>query len=127
MTNPTPRELVEPAFERQPGESDRAFGAFRAFRDLGSARSVSKAYRQQTGNEPATGQAPGHWNEWSRRFRWHERATRWDCYVDAEARAAQVQAVRDANARHILFGRGLQTKAIQALAQLNPGDLSASD
>jgi hypothetical protein len=93
-------------WERQPGESARAFSAFTAYRDAGPGRSLAKAYdlhRQRTSPGSATrrsAQAPGHWHGWSRQFDWRSRAEAWDAHLDREARDGQVRARRELQASH---------------------------
>jgi hypothetical protein len=84
-------------WERQPGESDRAFAAFAAYRDLGARRSLNEVCRQlyptQTGRKRA---ATGRVQHWSRAHRWVERARAWDAEQDCLSRqeAAVEEAVR---------------------------------
>ncbi|MEW4569278.1 hypothetical protein AB1L88_15545 [Tautonia sp. JC769] len=65
---------------RQDGESERAFAAFLAYRDLGAERTVCDAYRQSAG-KPEAKQAPGTWNKWAKDRRWKERALAWDRHL----------------------------------------------
>lgn len=68
-------------WERLPGETPEAYGAFCVYRDLGPERGLDKAYRASKGRE--TGGAPGRWNEWSRRWTWLARAEAYDDHLDA--------------------------------------------
>jgi hypothetical protein len=113
-------------YERQPGESAKAYAAFTAFRDLGPGRSVLKAYRQETGKEPAR-QPSGTWIGWAARWHWHDRAEAWDAELDRQNRAAQEEARRQMGERHAKEAMGLQKKALERLEQLCPAELSAGD
>lgn len=74
-------------YEQQPRESSPAFRAFAIYRDLGAARSLAAAYASYSGAKP--GIAPGHWNAWSGKHRWVERAAAYDAHLDAELRRAR--------------------------------------
>ena len=64
------------------GESERAFGAFRAYMSLPSRdRTVLRAYRQHVGN-PGAVKASDTWSRWSRLFAWSERARARDAHLD---------------------------------------------
>jgi hypothetical protein len=70
-------------WDRQPGESDKQYGHFLAYRDLGPARTVGRAYRRATNQGEFTrGQgakrAPGFFRRLAQRWRWQERAGAWD-------------------------------------------------
>ncbi|MEJ7873282.1 MAG: hypothetical protein WKF67_13570 [Rubrobacteraceae bacterium] len=71
------------AFERQQGESDRAFQAYKTFRDLGPGRTLAAAADLYYGRYPSgTKQAPGQIKKWSSQFDWPDRARQRDDYVD---------------------------------------------
>lgn len=81
-------------WDQQTGESGEAFAAFKAFRDLGPARTLAEAYRSsRPGKGPQQAHAgptkkpgtPGTWKTWAIKYRWKERAAAFD------ARGAQVQ------------------------------------
>src|SRR5262245_24323516 len=80
-------------WEQPPGESARAFGAFRAYRALGPRRSLRAAAAAFYGREAAA--LERQLDKWSRAFGWVARAAAWDRHLDAEARQAQEQARRD--------------------------------
>jgi len=86
------RELVEPEWEHQPGEGVVAYASFRAFRDLGPSRTLTRAadmLTNQWADIPArTGRVKTQKSYASRVFhlsarnRWVERAAAYDAYVD---------------------------------------------
>lgn len=93
--------MAEQLWERQDGESSRAYQAFVVYRDLGPERSIDKAIA-------AAGKARGnrgHWQRWSSAFRWVDRAAAWDDEQDRIKRAAQAQAVVEMAERHALIAR----------------------
>ncbi len=70
--------------ERQPGEKSQAWAAFVVYRDFGSERSITKAWRKA--NNKSEGQS-GRWEEWARKFKWVERAAAYDKHLDDIERA----------------------------------------
>lgn len=89
-------------WERQPGETSRAYAAFCSYRDLGPRRSLAAAYRAR---KPGSldERAPGHWCEWSTRFRWVERAAAYDAFLDEQRREQKERALRELEERRFLF------------------------
>jgi hypothetical protein len=118
-------ELSSPPWERQPGESSRAFGAFCVYRDLGPRRSLRAAAEKyyQRSSLAVLRQC----NTWSSAFRWVERASAWDRHLDAEARRAQEEARRDMAERQAREARALQAKAVERLKVLRPEELGPAD
>jgi hypothetical protein len=79
----TPAQDIDP-WDMQPGETDKSFAAFVAYRDLGPGRSVAKAL-------PILGKKPNYTSTaqaWSRKFGWVMRADCWDAHQDRSNRAA---------------------------------------
>jgi hypothetical protein len=84
-------------WERQPGDTDRSYAAFCAYRDMGPARSLDKLgdrWRSRTkgGNTGAT----THLEVWSRDGRWVARARAWDNFKAEEARRVELEAAQAA-------------------------------
>lgn len=66
------------AWDRRPQETDPAWDAFAAYRDMGRDRSIASAVKKsgkRTGNERQ-------WEAWSSRHDWRSRATAWDMHLD---------------------------------------------
>ena len=81
-------------WERQPGESDRAWAAFQAYRDMGAGnRSFNKTYQKRY-SKPSHAEAPQFFRNWAREHRWFERATAWDRHLDDVNRQAQEDEAR---------------------------------
>jgi hypothetical protein len=112
-------------WEQQAGESARAFGAFAAYRDLGSRRSLRAAAERFYGQASAARERQ--LDKWSRTFRWVERANAWDQHLDAEARRVQEEARREMVERHVKEARALQAKAVERLRSLRPEELGPAD
>jgi hypothetical protein len=76
-------------WERQEGESAKAYKAFATYRDLGPKRSLNAAYTKSRGVKGASKErrATGTWHRWAIEHHWVARATAYDDHVDAKARA----------------------------------------
>ena len=110
---------MEP-YERQPGETAKAFRAFTIYRDMGpgrSIRNVLKAVDKPDSYRPVL-------ERWSSQNRWVDRAAAWDDYLDQQARQAQVDALKEMYERHIQAAVAMQAKALKRLRGLSPDELS---
>lgn len=98
-------------WQRQPGESSKAYLSFVLFRDLGpSARSITQV-ATQTGKNRTVPQ------RWATQFRWLERAQLWDDaqrkQTDVVRRDEQDQAIR----RHAQASNALMLQAMRVLQE----------
>lgn len=99
MTTPAGRanalDLIQPRhpWERQPGESAKAFRALAIYRDLGDTRSLRRAAE-------ALQQHPATLREWSRRHNWQLRIQAWDTEQDRIRQAAALEAVQAMARKH---------------------------
>lgn len=105
-TNPTP-------WERRDGESDQAWAAFVAFRNLGpNTRTLSLAAAE-------VGKSRSTLSEFSRKNDWRKRATAWDMHCDEQERGRD--ATEHANNRRLMLqehaglGRRLRKLTVEAL------------
>ena len=81
-------------WERQQGETSKAFGAFTAYRDMpASERSLSKVAQMLSISR-------GTLLRWSARFSWVSRVEAWDDEQDRHKRAAQTKAIESMAERH---------------------------
>lgn len=71
-------------FERQPGESSKAFEAWKCYRDLGADRSLAKAAETYYGTSKNLAQV----GVWSSRFDWVQRARAHDDWMELTRRQA---------------------------------------
>lgn len=65
-------------WDRQPGETSKAFAAFRRYLELGPERTIPDAAGR-------AGRKPGQYKCWSPRWDWVERAAQYDAYQAREA------------------------------------------
>jgi len=73
-------------WERMPGETDRAWAAFMAYRDAGPLRRKVDVARALKGDSTLT-RAPTSWGTWSKKYDWPGRLEAYDAFL--------VQAARD--------------------------------
>ncbi len=132
---PVPSEAAQP-WERLPGEPDKAWLAFRIFRDIGPKRSYDETARRYYAPNEAAGEAHSGRKKsragssikrWAHEWRWNERASAFDAHLDREAVAAQEEERRDMARRHVKQAKALQFKAIERLANMDPGELGPQD
>jgi hypothetical protein len=65
-------------WERLPSDTDKSFEAFCIYRDMGTTRSLEKAWRKyKEGAETV----PGYFKDWSREHNWVERVNAYDDYL----------------------------------------------
>jgi hypothetical protein len=104
------------AWDRRDGETPRAYAAFRVFRDLGPTRTVDRVYEH--------GKSAYRWcTQWD----WHARATAWDDAQHMIEDAERLEAIRTMHRTHRVAARAAMTLALQALRQLQPEIMTASE
>lgn len=98
-------ELIEPVWEKQPGESPVSYSAFRAYRDLGEGRTIDKAvdilidhWPDIPGRDARTELSkPSYLNRakhWSSERRWVERAAAYDAHLDGMLNEARESGMK---------------------------------
>lgn len=104
---PTPKQPIDAPpgapWNQQRGESDRAYAAFRAYRDLGPGKRSLDAVASQLGR--ARG---GSVRDWTTRWAWVERARAWDAKLETEREEAAILAVQEDAERIVGAARGFQ-------------------
>jgi hypothetical protein len=109
----------EPGYARRPGESARAFASFTAYRDLPAGiRSVVKAAE-------VLGKSVNTLHRWSRDHDWVLRAAAWDSEQDKVARQARLDAIREANERHVRTAQAM-LREVEAAIPLSASALCKS-
>lgn len=122
MAKNKPKQLnkVQP-WDRQPGETDKAWQAFVPYRDLPSGkRSIKVAC-------DAIGGTAGKYRQmelWSSKNQWVARVAAWDAHLDATSIQPLMAKQRAEMAeRQIKLGREMQDKAREGLGLVKPKDL----
>ena len=98
------------AWERQLREGPKAFHAFCHHRDLGTGRSVVKAWREHQTQclhaEPAPRRrSPKRWEVWCTTWAWRQRAEAWDADVERQVRIKCAKELVDAKTLHLRIVR----------------------
>ena len=83
------------SWERLPGESAAAFGAFCSFRDYGAERNIRKAVDSTEKDESVRVKRYRVWRNWCSQFRWRERAADYDNYTE-KLKAAEIRKTIEA-------------------------------
>lgn len=116
----------EPApWERQRGESAKAFAAFAHYRDMGPGRSLRGLHGILNRNNIATNLRQ--LATWSSRWHWVERTKAWDAELDWKARETQLAEIQKMRERHTREAMALQEKALARLRNMDASELSAND
>ena len=107
-------------WERQKGESDKAYEAFVTYRDMGTDRSIRAVARKLGKSRTQSG-------KWSSGWEWTERVRAYDNELEKEARAQAVKDRKDMTSRHIKIAMQLQKKALEALTSLEVEAMTPKD
>lgn len=111
-------------YDRQAGESDKAFEAFATYRDMGVNRSLETVAQKLNKSFTLMGR-------WSRQWNWVKRVGAYDDYIDAQARkkfeADAIKRKADMLRRHALTGKILQQKGVDYLTDAKKGIEKSSD
>lgn len=103
-------------WDRLDAESDPAWAAFVAYRDMGLERSTAKVAKQLRKSETLM-------NRWSRTHRWGLRSKAYDGQLDREHRAAMQVARIEAEKRNLTVARALMGKAVEGIRAMDASKL----
>jgi hypothetical protein len=121
-------ELEPPhAWEQQPDESAKQFGAFVIYRDLGPKRSLRETARRYyldlgSDNLPTSSLA-----QWARTHNWQVRARAWDAELDRANRDAQVERARAAALADVEVAERMRDLVLQRLVTADPRRINLKD
>jgi hypothetical protein len=105
-------------WQRQPGESPKAFGAFVLFRNLDpKERSLQRVVRECNRSVSLIGR-------WSSRWEWVERAAQFDDYLEMRRIEARIEAKQRLDEEELTIIRAARMQAIKALTEMNPEQLA---
>lgn len=113
--NNTPRP-----WERQNGETVKAFEAFCVYRDLGKTRSQEKTAEKLSKSRQQM-------CKWSMKYNWVERVSAWE---EEQDRLIRVELTKDIGAmrkKHADIANALLIKAASALRKIPENEIKASD
>ena len=111
-----PRRSDTKPWERQEGESAKAFEAFNVYLEMGADRSVRAVGQKLDKSRTLIG-------KWSATYGWVERAAAYDDDLQRKAHAQAARKARKMTDRHINIALKMQEKARASLAELKPGDI----
>ena len=111
--------LPEP-WERQKGETPRAYEAFAVYRDMGPGRSQVKVGQKLSKN---TATIAG----WSTKYDWVKRVAAWDAEQDRIARQDQIDEIKKMRKRHTDLASAMLVKAARALQRIPEDEIKAAD
>src|SRR5262249_54006155 len=115
MSDPTDTAILPAPWERQQGESARAFAAFCLFRDIGPRRSLRECCR---GFYDGTTANVGQISTGASRWQWVERCRVWDDHLDTVARQEQERQRKEMVERHAKAAEAAVEKAAEALLKI---------
>ena len=114
--------------DRQPwdmrdDETAKAFGAFTAYRDMGSSRSLRRL--AESGNNAASNLRQ--MAKWSGEHDWPDRAAAWDRHVDREVQDDQVEAIKIMRRRHAAIAAGALAKVGARISTIDADRLTVNE
>lgn len=118
--------MTRDAWDQLDGESAESYSRFLRYRNLGSLRSIKKAYfvylQAEDGFQGRIDRlhVPGHWTHDAAKNRWVDRASAWDIHI-LVTYGAQVACL------HAQVIAKLARKNASKVGKLNPGDKGFSD
>lgn len=107
-------------WEKQKGESSKAFAAFAIYRDMGPERSTAKVAH-------ACGKNKSLIDRWCKRDRWVERAIAWDMEQDRLKQQAMAEEIKAMAERHARLASAYLSKLVHRLQSIKPEELSPRD
>jgi hypothetical protein len=117
------KDQTAPIWERQKGETTKAYAAFCAYRDYGLDRSIQKVVKKYI-EKP--------WSmplllRWSAKHNWIQRCVAFDSYMDKERQKEYLAQTLEISRRQAQGARRIQEIALVRLSQLDPSTLSNQD
>jgi len=108
-------------WERQAGETYKAYAAFLVYRDLPlDVRSIALTADK-------LGKSKQGIQIWSSKYKWRDRVLAYDAYLSGISMLDRQKRLEDMNKRHVQEAQAFQIKAMQALKALDINDMSPKD
>ena len=112
------------SWERLPGESGAAYGAFCAYRDLGLARNIRKAVEAAEEDRARQDKRYRVWRNWSTAYRWRERAADYDKYTEKLKQTELRKTIEAQGELHRAVTGKMLAVVQKKLETMNPEDLA---
>ncbi|MCD8089273.1 MAG: hypothetical protein LUD81_01365 [Clostridiales bacterium] len=113
-------EWTDKPWERQKGESEKAYEAFGIYRDLGNKRTVSAVVKELEKSRSLI-------DRWKDKYFWEERVLIYDNELEKEAKAQAVKERKEMIKRHIDMSVEVQDKSLKAFRALSILDMTPKD
>ena len=113
------------SWERQPGETNKAYYAFTLYRDMGYQRSLAKVREKYGANYRRDVRRLI--ERWSSQHKWVERVSAYDDYLDLQKRKVHEAELEKMCKRHLTLSMALQSKAAELLKDLVGSEMRVSD
>lgn len=110
----------ENIWERQAGESAKAYEAFSVYRDMGLKRSNNAVCDTLKKSRQLI-------SRWKTAYNWDERATAYDNDLEKQAHKKAIEDVAKMTKRHIRIAMKMQEKALQSLEELDYNAMDTRD
>ena len=107
-------------WERQKGESEKAYEAFSLYRDKGVGRTVTAVVKELAKSRSLI-------DRWKDRWSWDDRVRQYDTEIERQAKKEAQKGLRDMYTRQTKIAMEVQTKALQALQKLDIESMSPKD
>ena len=111
-----PKRSDTKPWERQEGESVKAYEAFQCYLNLGETRSQRLVSEQLSKSRQLI-------SRWSANYQWVERVAAYENDLQRQAHAEAFKKARQMADRHISIAMKMQQKALQALKEMDPRDI----
>ena len=113
-------------WDKQIGETNRAYNAFLAYRNMGALRSLTKAAKVFYGDIylPKSYSKDTQFRKWSRTHNWVARCEAYDIEQDKIFQVEQREAIREMNKRQATIGAAMQKKGITRLIDMDISELT---
>lgn len=106
-------------WERQDGETEKAFSAFKAYLEMEDRNVTSLAKRLSKSRQLLV--------NWKQKYNWQERCIAWDKLLQEIEYKTAVKERKKMAKRHIAIAMSMQAKAVEALKKIDVSKLNASE
>lgn len=106
-------------WERQDGETEKAFSAFKAYLEMEDRNVTSLAKRLSKSRQLLV--------NWKQKYNWQERCIAWDKSLQEIEYKTAVKERKKMAKRHIAIAMSMQAKAVEALKQIDVSKLTPGE